>query len=134
MPAERANGDGLGMAQLRVIEDWGEGSLQSKICSAITRELTRNRRRFRLSELPELVGRQERDGEIDHAALYLASSRAGLLQLAFELYDEENESYSLSPATVIRAIRENVLEHPVTNEIVENFREKIVVYLEDRRA
>jgi hypothetical protein len=81
--------------------------------------------------LPELVGRQAPDRDVDLAAMYLASPRVRLLRLTFELIDEDGESHSVSPPALVRGIQEDALEHPVTNEIVEGFREKIVMYLED---
>ena len=40
-------------------------------------------------------------------------------------------SQPVSPAALLRGIQQDAFEHPVTNEIVEGFREKIVMYLED---
>lgn len=131
--ADRMESDDWAAVQARVIEDWGAASLQSELVAAIISELRKTRRWFRLSELPELIGRSAPDREVDHAALYLTSQRAQMLLLAFELHDEGDESYSIPSAAVMRAIRENVLEHPVTNEIIEDFRDKIVMYLEHRQ-
>jgi type III restriction enzyme len=131
MPEERVDADHWAAIQSRVVEDWGADSLQSKLCAAIVSELGKPPRRFRLSELPELVGRQAPDRDVDLAAMYLASPRVRLLRLTFELIDEDGESHSVSPPALVRGIQEDALEHPVTNEIVEGFREKIVMYLED---
>jgi hypothetical protein len=130
-PTERVDTDRWATIQSRVVEDWEADSLQSKLCVAIVSELRRAPRRFRLSELPELVGRQAPDRDVDKAAIYLASPRVRLLRLTFELNDEDGESYPVSPAALLRGIQQDAFEHPVTNEIVDGFREKIVMYLED---
>jgi type III restriction enzyme len=131
-PEEGSDIDQWASVQSRVVEDWGADSLQAKLSTAIVSELRKKRQRFRLSELPGLVGRDAPDRDVDGAAMYLASHRVRLLRLSFELHEEDDDSYSISPAVLARGIREGVLVNPVTLEIVQDFREKIVMYLDDR--
>jgi type III restriction enzyme len=120
--------------QERVVSDWKAESLQKNLLTTIVDALSKGKHRFYFSELPTLVGRQTPDNEVDNAALYLASSRVGLLKLGFELQDDDNESYPIHPTQVLRAMRENVFVHPVTNEPIEDFRDRVVMYLEANRT
>lgn len=119
----------------RILKDWGD-TPQSEICISIlgylsgvdssTNHITYGHLRKVAATTPLL------DQDLQAAIKYLCGERVHLLDMGFELI--ENEKYiEISKSEMKEARETGTLLHPDTGELIENFEKDVFVYFKPSR-
>ena len=115
--------------EARIIEDWGKNSCAMLLFCRLLEQLKPGATRyFPLHYLANLVQDQYRVKEVEDAARYLAGERIALLNLAFEMIGEDNNSRDIETDAVFKALEDGVLLDPDSGEEIEEFESKIFMY------
>lgn len=115
--------------EAHIIEDWGKNSCAMLLFCRLLEQLKPGATRyFPLHYLANLVHDQYRVKEVEDAARYLAGERIGLLNLAFEMIGEDNNSRDIETDAVFKALEDGVLLDPDSGEEIEEFESKIFMY------
>ncbi len=61
---------------------------------------------------------------------YLCRDDLSVLQVGFEFLDENEEIFPLSKEDISRAERERSLPHPITGDMIEDFKDQILIFFE----
>lgn len=61
---------------------------------------------------------------------YLCRDDLNILQVGFEFLDEDDEVYPVSKAEISRAEQERSFPHPVTGNLIENFKDHVLIFFE----
>lgn len=115
--------------EARIIEDWGQNSCPMLLFSRLLEQVKPGATRyFPLHYLANLVQNHYRVKEVEDAARYLAGERIGLLNLAFEIIGDDNNSRDIETDAVLKALEDGVLLDPDTGEEIEDFESKVFMY------
>lgn len=115
--------------ETHIIEDWGKNSCAMLLFCRLLEQLKPGATRyFPLHYLANLVRDQYRVKEVEDAACYLAGERIALLNLAFEMIGEDNNSRDIETDAVLKALEDGVLLDPDSGEEIEEFESKIFMY------
>jgi len=115
----------------QIHEDWAEEP-QSKICLSILDLLlklpTDKPSHLTYGRLRNTISQSYADRELLLAVQYLTGDRTQLLELHYELIDEDDIPYPLDDDSVRLAQETGELFHPETGDIVNNYKDKVVLY------
>ena len=117
--------------------DWAERADIRAACLAVTdyvhsvhelSHLTFGKIR-RIANKQAQVDLSERD--LVSLTAYLCRDDLNILQVGFEFLDEDNdEIYPISKADISRAEQERSFPHPVTGNLIENFKDHVLIFFE----
>lgn len=115
----------------QINEDWAEEP-QSKICLSIFDFLlklpTDRPLHLTYGKLRNTIGQSYADRELLLAVQYLTGDRTQLLELHYELIDEDDTPYPLDDDSVRLAQETGELFHPETGSIINNYKDKVFLY------
>ena len=115
----------------QINEDWAEEP-QSDICLSILDLLlklpTDKPSHLTYGRLRNTISQSYADRELLLAVQYLTGDRTQLLELHYELIDEDDIPYPLDDDSVRLAQETGELFHPETGDIVNNYKDKVVLY------
>lgn len=115
----------------QIHEDWAKEP-QSQICLSIFDFLLRlpmdRPLHLTYGRLRSTIGQSYEDREILLAIQYLTGDRTQLLELHYELIDEDDTPYPLDDDLVRLAQETGELFHPETGDIVNNYKDKVFLY------
>ncbi|BDA76001.1 hypothetical protein CAL7716_101670 (plasmid) [Calothrix sp. PCC 7716] len=119
--------------ETQIYEDWGSNP-ESEICIALLNYLLRipmdRSCHITFGSLKIAINNEHTDVELLKAVQYLCGDRTKLLEVNFELIENEENIFSLSKSDVAAARKTGMLIHPETGEIIEDFEEKVFMYFE----
>lgn len=103
----------------------------TRVCSAIVAYLARQPADRHLHLTYSVLKREARantDSDLIAAIQYLTGAKADLLEMEFEFLDEEGEYYPVVKSALVKAEREKALEHPLTGEMIRDYKSSLLVY------
>lgn len=101
------------------------------VCTKIVAYLSKqpvNRRLHLTYSILKKEAAPKTDTHLVAAIQYLTGATADLLEMEFEFLDESGEYHPLPKAVVALAEREKALEHPVTGELIQDYKSHVLVY------
>jgi hypothetical protein len=117
----------------QIREDWGDKP-QSEICIEILTylELEKPQNLYHITHgnLRQIVDSRYEDIQIWKAVQYLCGDRTHVLEMKFELIDEDENIVELSSSDISNAEECGYLIHPETGEEVNNYKNKVYTYFE----
>ncbi len=115
-----------------VQEDWGENVLPREIMEAVFSRIAKEgpSTRIRFADMADLIGHTAPDKEIEQAALYLASNRVGMLNLAFEWIHDDGSSEAIPLQEVYRSLQAGTMANPRTGVDDPEFKSRIQLFFE----
>ncbi|OYD94490.1 hypothetical protein CDG76_13820 [Nostoc sp. 'Peltigera membranacea cyanobiont' 210A] len=117
----------------QIYEDWGENP-QSEICFAVLDYLLRvpikNLLHITYGSLKKVVGQNYTNDDLLKAIQYLCGERMNLLEMNFEIIENDENIFMLSKEEVKIAQETGQLIHPETGKLVNNFKQKVFVYFQ----
>lgn len=117
----------------QIYEDWGNNP-QSQICISLLNYLlgipTDRQCHITFGSLKIVIDKNHTDVELLKAVQYLCGDRTKLLEINFELIEDEENIFPLSKSEVKIAQKTGELIHPETGQIINNFEEKVFMYFE----
>ncbi len=115
----------------QIIEDWGEKP-QSHVCLSILNYLLRvpskQLSHITYGSIRNVVDRKFQDSDLLIAIQYLSGDRTKLLDVEFELIDENDNVFPLPSSEVKIAQETGELIHPENGEAVNNYEDKVFMY------
>lgn len=117
----------------QIYEDWGDNP-QSEISLAVLDYLLRvpvkNLAHITYGSLKKVVGQNYTNDDVLKAIQYLCGERMNLLEMNFEIIENDENIFMLSKEEVKIAQETGQLIHPETGKLVNNFKEKVFVYFQ----
>ncbi|MEH2278672.1 MAG: hypothetical protein V7K40_28785 [Nostoc sp.] len=117
----------------QIYEDWGDNP-QSEICFAVLDYLLRvpvkNLFHITYGSFKKVVGQNYTNDDVLKAIQYLCGERMNLLEMNFEIIENDENIFILSKEEVKIAQETGQLIHPETGKLVNNFKEKVFVYFQ----
>jgi hypothetical protein len=117
-----------------IYDDWGKKP-QYYICISIFEYLLKNHQKswhLTYASLKQVVNlkynNKYNDEDILIAIQYLCGYRTHLLEIRFELIEDNEEIFDIPNEEIKRAEETGKLVHPETGEFVENYQNKVYMY------
>lgn len=115
----------------QILEDWGDKP-QSQVCFSILDYLLRvpimKLSHITYGSLRKVVDKKFQDSDVLIAIQYLSGDRTKLLDVEFELIDDNDDSFPLPNSEVKLAEETGKLIHPERGEPVNNYKDKVFMY------
>jgi len=121
--------DILDQIKTKIREDW-KGDPQEKICLLILTYLTQSENLLHLtfSSLAQVSGNTYKQDQILDSIQYLCGDRVHLLDVNFELIQDDDEPVDIDQEYLSIAESTGKLIHPKTGEEVANFKDDVYIY------